>query len=68
MYSSLKDPWLVLPMEVVQGITYGGVWSIAAVYINAPAGKDRAPLSQHSIMIKHGVPWSFKIRFPGPEK
>lgn len=39
MYSYLKDPWLVIPMEMVQGITYGGVWSIAAVYINAPPGQ-----------------------------
>ena len=38
MYSYLKDPWLVIPMEMVQGITYGGVWSIAAVYVNAPPG------------------------------
>ena len=38
MYAYLKDPWLVLPMEIVQGVTYGGVWSIAVVYINAPPG------------------------------
>lgn len=38
MYTYLKDPWLVIPMELVQGITYGGVWSIAAVYVNAPPG------------------------------
>lgn len=38
MYTYLKDPWLVIPMEMVQGITYGGVWSIAAVYVNAPQG------------------------------
>ena len=41
MYSYLKDPWLVIPMEMVQGITYGGVWSIATVYVNAPPGKFR---------------------------
>lgn len=39
MYTYLKDPWLVIPMEMVQGITYGGVWSIAAVYVNAPPGE-----------------------------
>ena len=39
MYSYLRDPWLVTPMEMVQGITYGGVWSIAAVYVNAPPGQ-----------------------------
>ena len=39
MYSNLTDPWLVIPMEVVQGVTYGGVWSIAAVYVDAPPGK-----------------------------
>lgn len=38
MYTYLKDPWFVIPMELVQGITYGGVWSIAAVYVNAPPG------------------------------
>ena len=39
MYTYLKDPWLVIPMEMVQGVTYGGVWSIAAVYVNAPPGE-----------------------------
>ena len=39
MYSYLKNAWFVIPMELVQGITYGGVWSIAAVYVNAPSGK-----------------------------
>lgn len=39
MYTYLKDPWMVIPMEMVQGITYGGVWSITAVYVNAPPGK-----------------------------
>ena len=39
MYSNVKDPWFVLPLEIVQGITYGGVWSVAVVYIDAPAGK-----------------------------
>jgi predicted MFS family arabinose efflux permease len=38
MYGSLKDPWLVIPMEMVQGVTYGGVWSVAAGYIRAPEG------------------------------
>lgn len=38
MYAYLKGPWLVIPMEMVQGITYGGVWSIAAVYVSAPQG------------------------------
>lgn len=40
MYTYLTDPWFVIPMELVQGITYGGVWSIAAVYVNAPPGMD----------------------------
>jgi len=39
MYTYLKDPWFVIPMEMVQGVTYGGVWSIAAVYVNAPPGE-----------------------------
>lgn len=38
MYGSLKKPWLILPMEMVQGLTYGGMWSVSAVYIQAPEG------------------------------
>lgn len=38
MYSSLNDPWLVIPMELVQGMTYGGVWMVAGMYIKAPQG------------------------------
>ncbi|CAH3185243.1 unnamed protein product [Porites evermanni] len=52
MYSYLRDPWLVIPMEMVQGITYGGVWSIAAVYVNAP------PEASHMVQsILHGSYW-----------
>ncbi|XP_073239359.1 major facilitator superfamily domain-containing protein 6-like [Porites lutea] len=52
MYSYLRDPWLVTPMEMVQGITYGGVWSIAAVYVNAP------PEASHMVQsILHGSYW-----------
>ena len=40
MYTYLNDAWFVIPMELVQGITYGGVWSIAAVYVNAPPGRN----------------------------
>lgn len=39
MYGSLKHPWLVIPMELVQGMTYGGVWTVAGMYIKAPEGK-----------------------------
>lgn len=52
MYSYLKDPWLVIPMEMAQGITYGGVWSIAAVYVNAPP--EATPMVQS---ILHGSYW-----------
>ncbi|EDO46692.1 predicted protein [Nematostella vectensis] len=36
MYANLTDPWLVIPIELVQGLTYGGVWSIAPTYISVP--------------------------------
>lgn len=52
MYTYLKDPWLVIPMEMVQGITYGGVWSIASVYVNEPP--EAKPMIQS---ILHGSYW-----------
>lgn len=52
MYTYLTDPWFVIPMELVQGITYGGVWSIAAVYVNAP---PEATSMVQSIL--HGSYW-----------
>ncbi|XP_074615490.1 major facilitator superfamily domain-containing protein 6-like [Acropora palmata] len=52
MYSYLKNAWFVIPMELVQGITYGGVWSIAAVYVNAPS---EATSMVQSIL--HGSYW-----------
>lgn len=38
MYGSLEKPWLILPMEMVQGLTYGGMWCVSALYIQAPKG------------------------------
>ncbi|XP_031568182.1 major facilitator superfamily domain-containing protein 6-A-like [Actinia tenebrosa] len=52
MYGSLKHPWLILPMEMVQGLTYGGLWSVSAVYIQAP---EEATKMIQSIL--HGVYW-----------
>lgn len=40
LYSLLSNPWLVLPIELMQGITFGIFYSTMATYasIVAPAG------------------------------
>lgn len=40
LYSLLSNPWLVLPIELMQGITFGVFYSTMATYasIVAPAG------------------------------
>lgn len=37
-YSYVKNPWLVLPLEFLQGITYGGVWTASVSYVGQQPG------------------------------
>ena len=37
-YSYVANPWLVLPLEFLQGITYGGVWTASVSYVGQQPG------------------------------
>ena len=39
LYSYLKEPWWVLPLEALQGFTYGGVWTASVAYVGPQPGK-----------------------------
>lgn len=39
LYSYLKEPWWVLPLETLQGFTYGGVWTASVAYVGPQPGK-----------------------------
>lgn len=38
LYSFIKQPWYVLPIESLQGLTYGLVWTASVSYITAGPG------------------------------
>ena len=40
MYSYVENPWFVLPLELLQGITYGGVWTASVSYVGSQPGKS----------------------------
>ncbi|XP_021003139.3 major facilitator superfamily domain-containing protein 6-like [Parasteatoda tepidariorum] len=46
-YSYLKNPWLVLPMEITNGITYGLFYSVAASFgkLSSEPGTETTTLS-----------------------
>lgn len=39
LYSYLEEPWWVLPLEALQGFTYGGVWTASVAYVGPQPGK-----------------------------
>ena len=39
-YSYVENPWLVLPLEFIQGITYGGVWTASVAYVGQQPGES----------------------------
>lgn len=44
-YASLRNPWLVLPVEILNGITFAITWSVSCIYADAIA-----PEGTHSTM------------------
>lgn len=40
LYSYLTEPWWVLPLEALQGFTYGGVWTASVAYVGPQPGKS----------------------------
>ena len=39
LYSYLREPWWVLPLEALQGFTYGGVWTASVAYVGPQPGE-----------------------------
>jgi len=39
LYSYLQEPWWVLPLEALQGFTYGGVWTASVAYVGPQPGE-----------------------------
>lgn len=39
LYSYLQEPWWVLPLEALQGFTYGGVWTASVAYVGPQPGR-----------------------------
>lgn len=39
LYSYLNEPWWVLPLEALQGFTYGGVWTASVAYVGPQPGQ-----------------------------
>lgn len=45
-YSYLVNPWLVIPLEILQGLVYAISWSTCIVYLSAVAPEDGAATMQ----------------------
>ena len=50
-YSYLFNPWLVIPLEVLQGLVYAISWSTCIVYLSAVAPNDGAATMQSKLKI-----------------
>lgn len=46
LYSYLNEPWWVLPLEALQGFTYGGVWTASVAYVGPQPGKENGLCSE----------------------
>lgn len=53
-YSYLVNPWLVIPLEILQGFVYAISWSTCIVYLSAVAPDDGAATMQS---ILQGIYW-----------
>eukprot|EP01038_Epipyxis_sp_PR26KG_P013484 gene13484-18092_t len=55
-YSNLTTPWAVLPCEILHGLTFATMWSVACTYAN-----EISPPSCHSTMqaILESLHWGF---------
>lgn len=54
LYSYLQEPWWVLPLEALQGFTYGGVWTASVAYVGPQPGQN---------LVKCFVYSSIRIKF-----
>lgn len=46
LYSYLNEPWWVLPLEALQGFTYGGVWTASVAYVGPQPGEENGLCSE----------------------
>lgn len=53
-YFLLSNPWVVLPVEMLAGITSAAVWSAMLSYVNLMSNDDNATTMQG---VLHGVHW-----------
>jgi MFS family permease len=49
-YSYLVNPWLVIPLEILQGFVYAISWSTCIVYLSAVAPDDGAATMQSKLL------------------
>ncbi|KAK3105063.1 hypothetical protein FSP39_016477 [Pinctada imbricata] len=54
VFAVIDNPWWVLPVEVLQGFTFAGVWSALTAYICTAVSHDNLATMQG---ILHGVYW-----------
>ncbi|EDO37839.1 predicted protein [Nematostella vectensis] len=59
-YSYIEQPWYVLPLEILQGATYGGVWTASVSYV--PPNPAYSATVQGII---HGVYWGLGMAIGG---
>ena len=54
-YSYLVNPWLIIPLEILQGFVYALSWSTCIVYLSAVTPDDGAATMQSKLLNVHCV-------------
>lgn len=54
VFAVIENPWIVLPFEVLQGITFAGIWSVYTSYLCASVPSEYLGTLQGFL---HGVYW-----------